>query len=121
MSNCIEIHSNRLELPGTLFNIPAFKEWFDRQVDKDESGMSTGFYWFLKRNTDIEEDKVTIRVGQGHSSHTWRDFKWVVWTLNQFFTANYRHVFQIADEMDGFDLVEGVEVSWPYEKPEDMF
>jgi len=120
MSNCIEIHSNRLELSDTFFNVSAFQDWFNEQKDTDERGGSTGFYWFLKRNTEIEENKVVVRVGQGNSSHTWRDFKWLVWTLNSFFTFPFKHTFQVADEMDGFDLVEDVEVSWPYKSWEDI-
>jgi hypothetical protein len=117
MSNCIEIHSNRLELSSDVFNIPAFRDWFGKQKDRDETS-ATGFYWFLKSNTEIEENKVTIRVGRGFSSHTWRDLRWLVWTLNPFFIKSFSHTFQIADEMDGFDMVESIEVEWPYESQE---
>lgn len=120
MSNCIDIHNSRLELSKEIFNIPGFKEWFNKQEVKDKGGY-THFYWFLSNNTTIKEDKVIIEIGRGFSSHTWRDFRWLVWVLNPFFIKPIRHIFKIADECDGFDLVESIEVNWPYASPEEIF
>jgi hypothetical protein len=44
MSNCIDIHQHRLEVPGSIFDIPKFEEWWEKQTEKDEDGHSTGFY-----------------------------------------------------------------------------
>ena len=48
---------------------------------------------------------VLIRFGEGRSSHTWRDFKWLLSVLKPFFKKPCSYRFKLRDEYDGFAKV----------------
>lgn len=118
MSNCIVVHQNSLVLKEPYFDVKAFHVWWVLQKEDDPEHVTgkSNWYWFLKRNTEFGYglENVTILVGQGHSSHTWRDFRWLVWELNWFFREYFQHTFMVSDESDGFNKVWPLTVKWPY-------
>jgi len=118
MSNCINIHRRNLLLKKPEFDVDLFKKWFDEQpLETEEGGYAkrpSAFYYFLKDNTYFRKDSVIISIGAGHSTHTWRDFKWVLWQLNQFVTAPIEHTFTASDEYDNHKTKFLIPVKFPY-------
>jgi hypothetical protein len=111
MSNCVEIiganglrlnekwadidklRKDILETPENLDDIP--KDDYHRQF----------IWWFIKFNTDFTQQTATIRLGEGRSSHTWRDLKGVfqyLGTLLRNPNEDRRVTLRMRDEYDGF-------------------
>lgn len=59
-------------------------------------------WWYLQGAVYFEPNGVYISLGNGRSSHTWRDFKWLLSTLAPFMLREKAIVLTMRDESDGF-------------------
>ena len=121
MSNCVNITNRNLLLKSPEFDVVAFKKWYDEQPDKvthpgGTVEMNSSFWYFIKDNTTFSSNLkwVEIAVGRGHSTHTERDFKWLIWTLNQFVKAPIGHKFGVSNEFDNHKTRYFMTAQWPY-------
>lgn len=127
MSNCIELHNCEVEFTEDEFDVEAYiKVMENSKVSPKAPSLGDNFAWFLADNSIVKANtngtkSIIIRFGRGRSSHTWRDFRWVVWYLNQFIKKPKAHIFTAADEGDGFDNLFPLEVNWPYSSYEEVF
>lgn len=126
MSNCIQIHNNKIIFTPEEFNIESFEKLRKEHSEhKDKSPKNLDirdtFCWFLRSNSRLlGNGALEISFGRGASSHTWRDFQQTIWFLNQFIKMPKTHTFQIADEYDGFDTIEPLTINFPYSSFEDL-
>ena len=124
MSNCIEFQrgTHRLSFNTLTFDVAAFHQEVDKHKDCGDPFRSTvkhsddwyrehGTYdWFLtSRNCHFSrgDQDCQIDLGQGYSSHCWRDFKHVLIELSRFVRPGKKIClsFLLADEYDGFRSV----------------
>lgn len=119
MSNCITIRSGgEIVFTADEFDIEGLLKLTSRVVslDKAPDGHqdAEGYlaWWFLTSNYDPQpctftEERVTIKLGQGRSSHTWRDFKHTLLLCIEPFIKEgvvKKHPFTLYDEeLDGCD------------------
>ena len=117
MSNCIDIELSLVTLTSKEFRVRDYKELIESHKPhlEQDFDVDDAVCWFLTDNSFFKDDSVTIAFGRGRSGHTWRDFRWTIWFLNQYFLAHVSHTFLISDEYDGFETQFPVTVNWPYE------
>lgn len=114
MSNCIILHSpkNRVFFPSAAIDRaglaklltaaseqPLMPLW--EPNDSEETSRAKTAWWFLLGAVDFCEEGVLIRFGEGHSTHTWRDFKALLQVLRPFIQHQRSKVFRCSDESDG--------------------
>lgn len=111
MSNCINIYNNVVKFSYLDIDIPRFHAFLTslpaecpNYDGSEETGKVINAWWFLAENTAIEAGKsVTIRFGEGRSSHTGRDFRGLInGVLKDFMLREKEHTFILTDEYDGF-------------------
>lgn len=123
MSNCIQIHNNRVSFFNDEINWAEInKLWEEHNLHDYPFEIGDIFCWFLRNNIyfDDEEKGIEIRFGRGLSGHTWRDFRQTLWFLNEYIIKEKKHTFKIADEGDEYDSIEEVIVNFPYKTWEDL-
>lgn len=112
MSNCIHIKNNVLVLSDADVDREGFKTLVSSVVglkcppENSVDPKRNYAWWFLSENVVFEPGRVTIHVGEGRSIHTWRDFKGTLALLAEYVRRPRTHVFQVADEYDGFKKYE---------------
>jgi len=129
MSNCIEFRKNsqRVHFTSKQLDIPAFLEEAAKHRDHEypfdlgDQGQC-GFCWFVRSNYELQYAlgkpwAIVFYFGEGQSSHTWRDFRWLLHHLNQYILQPKDHTFWLADESDGYREVGYMAVTWPWEEP----
>jgi len=118
MSDCIRIELSRVTLNAQQFRVKDYEKLIEGHrphlATQHSPALDDNVCWFLTKNSFFKDSSVTIAFGSGRSSHTWRDFRWAVWFLNQYFTAPVKHTFLVSDESDGFERQFPLTVSWPY-------
>jgi len=122
MSNCIDIELSRVTLTPKQFRVRNYQKLIEghRPHLEHQNTLDDNVCWFLTRNSFFQDGSVTIAFGKGRSSHTWRDFRWAIWFLNQYFIAPTKHTFLISDESDGFQKQFPLTVTWPYRSVEEV-
>lgn len=122
MSNCIEIELSRVTLNSQQFRVRDYQKLIEshRPHLEHPPQLDDNVCWFLTKNSHFQDGSVTIAFGRGRSSHTWRDFRWAIWFLNQYFIAPTKHTFLISDECDGFEKQFPLTVGWPYRSAEQV-
>lgn len=122
MSNCIDIDLSRVTLKPEQFRVRDYQRLIESHQPhlQDQIKLDDNVCWFLTRNSYFKDGSVTIAFGRGRSSHTWRDFRWAVWFLNQYFTVPTNHTFLISDECDGYEKQFALTVRWPYRSLEQV-
>ena len=131
MSNSIELYRFVVTFTPQEFDVVKFKELLGRysydikpswNPETREENDYYVLWWFLGANSEVDEnDNVTIRFGRGNSTHTWRDFRSVIWLLNRFIKRPKIHQFLVADEFDDYENVGSLRVSWPYTSWEELY
>ncbi len=121
MSNCIEIvkGSNIVRFNSDDIDIDKVREYLKRADQSKgkhvwESGKNAedkfndSLWWFFSHsNVSIDDMGVVVRFGEGQSTHTWRDFDWVLdQAIKPIMKRSKVHVFCTRDEFDGFDSEE---------------
>lgn len=121
MSNCIEIvkESNIVRFNSDDIDIGKVKEYLkraDQSKDKhvweegksEEDRFNDNLWWFFSHsNVSIDDMGVVVRFGEGESSHTWRDFDWVLnYVIKPIMKRSKVHVFCTTDEFDNFQTEE---------------
>lgn len=99
MSNCINIYNPMFTFTCEQFDIPKFQKELENHNHK-EFECEDWFCWFLKENHKIIDDNITFYFGCGNSTHTWRDFEYVMLQLNQWFKQELKLKFELSDEYD---------------------
>lgn len=123
MSNCIEIELSRVTFKAHQFRVGDYQKLIEGHrphLEQHSPALDDNVCWFLTKNSSFQDGSVTIAFGRGRSSHTWRDFRWAIWFLNQYFIAPTKHTFLISDESDGFKKQFPLTVSWPYRSAEEV-
>jgi hypothetical protein len=122
MSNCIQIELSQVTLNSLQFRVRDYQKLIEGHrphLERPHALPADDYVcWFLAQNSSFQDGSVTIDFGCGRSSHTWRDFRWVIWFLSQYFIIPTRHSFVISDESDGFKRKHTVTVNWPYKSVE---
>ncbi len=121
MSNCIQIELSRVTLNAQQFRVRDYQKLIESHRPHLERPHALGddyVCWFLTQNSSFQDGSVTIAFGRGRSGHTWRDFRWAIWFLSQYFIIPTKHTFLISDESDGFQRQYPVTVNWPYKSAE---
>lgn len=127
MSNCIEIcGGGRLSLSYSEFDIAGFRALCERaekiinrencvsHEDGHDDERAIWWYMALGQGAHFQgkaDDECVLEFGQSRSSHTNRDFRWLLSVLDKFFKRPVKHHFRVADEYDGFQQVD----PWFYE------
>jgi hypothetical protein len=111
MSNCIEIHNpsvhfslseiNALGLQSLLSSVASYDNSEDLDLLTPDQRMA---WWYLTGNTEIVHGHVCIHFGQGRSSHTWRDFQYMLKILSRFIKREKFAIFTVSDECDGYKV-----------------
>ena len=119
MSNCIDIHHGSHILrfsPKTLDvetfisrcedieavvkgtnDVPARAE---QALNEDQDDIN--WWWYLSSNSKVSDSGwLTVRLAEGRSSHTNRDFKWVMQEICKYLLKPKTFVLHITDEGDG--------------------
>ncbi len=118
MSNCVEIKRQDVWFGAEEIDIPKFRELVDRVnlLPQPPDGLKDrdGYFawWFLSSNVEFGLAGLVIHFGRGRSSHTWRDLQGTLMVLGQFMLKPKKHVFRIADELDGFESWGWCKVGW---------
>jgi hypothetical protein len=105
MSNCIELAKHVVFFKTSEIDVEKFRTFLESIPEKMPEGhdVDNGAWWYLATNTTFMSDGVEIRFGAGRSSHTWRDFRYVVnKILNPYMKGKKGHRFICRDESDGF-------------------
>ena len=109
MSNCITLHKNRVLFMYHELDADGLEELLNRAHEmppgerSEAEADANAAWWFLQANTVFGPMGVEIAFGQGRSSHTWRDFRWLLRMLSKYVLKAKTHRFLAADESDGFD------------------
>jgi hypothetical protein len=114
MSNCINIYNSRVSLGPNELDIPKFKAQVEKSMkinrseDIPEDDPETYiFWWYMSRNVEFN-NRVVIDFGNCRSSHTWRDFRHTINTLNKYMKKSWLHTFELEDEgmlhYDSYDI-----------------
>jgi len=116
MSNCIQIvkGSNIVRFNSDDIDIDKVKEYLKRADQSKGTGKSEedrfndNLWWFFSHdNVSIDAMGVVVRFGEGESTHTWRDFDWVLdCVIKPIMKRSKVHVFCTRDEFDCFDSEE---------------
>jgi len=117
MSNCIMIHMcgtlvlseddiDQDRLWEFLTHAASFRQaprHLYEQPDGDTLGVNTA-WWFLVPGENVKRVGYTtvVRLGEGNSTHTWRDLKGTLWVLGRFLRRPIDVVLTLSDESDGF-------------------
>jgi len=105
MSNCIDVvKGEKVVFFPDEIDIEKFKALVDSVANLPKAPEEKdGYYawWFLQRNSAVDQRGVVIRFGQGRSTHTNRDFDGTLLTLSKFMKKEKYHVFSVTDEGDG--------------------
>lgn len=127
MSNCIEIYNPVVVFDDTQIDVEALRKLLVPLSERHQTVPTYGSpgydavtdiaWWFLASNTQFHKETITVSFGRGRSSHTQRDFKAVIRLLNSFMRpgVTLMYQFQIADEMDDFQLRERRTVEFKHE------
>lgn len=110
MSNCIQIYNHTVTFTAEEINIHAYRNLMAEAARLGEPGPVDGTpfnvyiaWWFLEKNSTVTDEAVTIKFGQGRSTHTWRDFRQLYKrTLPDLLTQSKGHIFKLSSEDDGF-------------------
>ncbi len=127
MSNCIELHNYEVVFSQDEFDVETYLKVLEEHKEhKRTPELDDSFCWFLRDNSSVKTNtdgikSIIIRFGKGQSSHTWRDFKWTIWYLNQFIKKPKTHTFTASDEFDGFNQLFPIKISWPYKNREEVY
>ena len=104
MSNCVNVHNNIVSLGPDDINIPRFREACEKanEIKRSEDlpegdGDTYIHWWFLSRNVEFH-NRVVIRFGECRSSHTWRDLRHTINTLNKYMKRSRLHTFELEDK-----------------------
>lgn len=132
MSNCINIVKGTyvVRFSSDIIDVGKVREYLKRAEESDNaaSGLAFGgspqdcnefktfsnnLWWFFShRNISIDAMGVVVRFGEGESSHTWRDFRWVLdCVIKPIMKGSKVHVFTTEDEYDGFKS----QISWKHD------
>lgn len=115
MSNCVQLHKHVVNFTADEIDIDRFAQMLEEHKDHPRTPpVEDIFCWFLRDNSMVKDGVLTIRFGEGRSTHCWRDLAHTIWLLNPLIRKQKIHTFLIADESDGFDSVGSVTVSWPH-------
>lgn len=112
MSNCVDICNDvSLRFTAKEIDLVAYKAVVDRvrllpdaprwEVDPD------GYFvwWFLSNSQFVSPNgipaAVTIHIGHGRSSHTWRDLAGTLLILGYYVKVSREITFILTDECDG--------------------
>ena len=123
MSNCMDIELSRVTLNAQQFRVRDYEKLIEGHQPHLAQGrfeLEDNVCWFLTKNSFFSDGTVTIAFGKGRSGHTWRDFRWAVWFLNQYFIMPVKHTFLLSDESDGYGREFPLTVSWPYKNWEQI-
>ena len=115
MSNCIELANHVVTFTTSEIDVERFRNFLYSIPKTEPEGhdVGNGAWWYLAQNTDFVSDKVVIRFGCGRSSHTWRDFRYVVnKIILPFMKGKKSHRFSCRDESDGFAKAYPLEVTF---------
>lgn len=117
MSNCIDIirGSNVVLFKSDDIDVGKVKEYLKRadlpkvlhvfeNVKSEEDRFNDSLWWFFsRRNVSIDDMGVTVIFGEGQSSHTSRDFNWVLnCVIKPIMKRSKTHIFCTRDEYDGY-------------------
>ena len=110
MSNCIEVRSAKVFIPNHYIeldrlkamveagNVFDSKQYFSIAKPTEEDNIKITFYWFITPgNVEFTPDHVIIRLGEGRSSHTWRDLQETCWAVSRFMTSRLTWCLDIMD------------------------
>ena len=122
MSNCVHIEGyNVIVIPKKDLDEKFFKTVteavnapdianmskteLNRLYDGSEFGM---FYWFMSTNVLVGTSQISIALGDGRSTHTWRDLEGLFKVLSNHYTGSKLTTsLMVSDEGDGFRSVHG--------------
>ena len=112
MSNCIHFHNPEVFFSAAEFQVSDFRSRCERLKSflpwkmpdaTDEERAEQYFVWYLACNSKFTQDGVMVSFGEGHSTHTHRDFRYTVeYLLAPYMKRNKVHTFVLSDEYDGF-------------------
>lgn len=100
MSNCISLADNRVEFQYGEIDSAKLEQLIAPHKEHGYPPNSEDWVcWFLRDNTSFDMGGgVTIRFGEGQSSHTWRDFRYIILQLKEYMLTDKWHEFQVEDE-----------------------
>lgn len=104
MSNCISLRNNEVFFSKEEINLPKLKALLDSVPDdykeaSDKGGDIETAWWFLSKNTVLDDNGAIITFGEGNSTHTWRDFRGLVNSvLKPLMLKEKTHTFRAHDE-----------------------
>ncbi len=113
MSNCIRLTRNKVTFTADdidiakvvdLMSCAKYPHPYPDINDKEGLRAMGAWWWFSKANVYVDPQGryVTVNFGEGHSSHTWRDFGWLLNQIKDMMKRSVIHTFYIRDEYDGF-------------------
>lgn len=122
MSNCINIvFKNVVSLKPHEVDAQGLKELITRAekevndkncVDDNTSGELKVAWWHLSINTQFRKGGgVEVRLGNGRSSHTWRDFRGTLNVLKKFIKTPVWIRFGVTDEYDNHETIQRMTVN----------
>ena len=126
MSNCVEFVTPRIYFTPSEIDVPSLLSEVEKHKDHDpypgreipsmtcgttpdEKWNCQAFFWFLtpgnvlwKMGRTTADNLLTVNLGHGKSSHTWRDLESTLMALNKFVTVDKEFALRGRDEFDGF-------------------
>jgi len=105
MSNCIFFHDSTEVVRFSPFDMSVMRmrsllnDCPRNLPDWEKDPINYNVWYYLKYNTTVNADGVFIAFGRGRSSHTWRDFRWLVnGILKPIMLRDKEHTFVMTDE-----------------------
>lgn len=114
MSNCIRLTKNRVIFTADEIDISKVLDFVSSAKypavypdinDKEGLRAMSAYWWFSERNVELHGSYIIVNFGEGHSSHTWRDFRWLLNEIAKMMKKAKYHTFYVRDEFDGFKEV----------------
>lgn len=116
MSNCIEIvRGRKVVFLKDEIDIEKFKVLVDSVAGLPAAPTERDgniAWWFLQRNSLVDQRGVVINFSEGRSSHTWRDFEATLEVLKGFMKKPKHHHFVVSDEFDDFRSQSALDVEF---------
>lgn len=115
MSNCIHLITYKMTFSASEVDVENLLEQVYKHQNHKSNGTTCGSehsdeaficrtcYWFLTpKNVCVGGPSLIINVGEGRSTHTFRDFKGTMVLLNRFIKVGLHFTFRCTEEGDGF-------------------
>ena len=108
MSNCINFVNPKVFFPCTVLNQAALKAAIEKaqtEINRencvtfeDDGKSDSRCLWWYVSDVQYNDQGTVIVFGQGRSSHTWRDFQWLLKVLSKFMMQEMELSMQVDDE-----------------------